>query len=44
MTTLKLATNILTLNKNRNTDSVTDNKNDQYLTESTLNAIFFFFF
>ena len=42
MTTLKLATNILTLNKNSNTDSLTDNKNDQYLTESTLNATFLF--
>ena len=28
MTTLKLATNILTLNKNSNTDSLTDNKKD----------------
>ena len=44
MTTLKLATNILTLNNNSNTDSITDNKNDQYLTKSTLNATFFFFF
>ena len=42
MTTLKLATNILTLNKNSNTDSITDNKNDQYLTKSTLNATFLF--
>ena len=43
MTTLKLATNILTLNNNSNTDSRTDNKNDQYLTKSTLNATFLFF-
>ena len=42
MKTLKLATNILTLNKNSNTDSLTDNKNYQYLTESTVNATFLF--
>ena len=40
MTTLKPPTNILTLNKNSNTDCSTDNRNDQYLSESTPNATF----